>query len=1434
MDKQKIKLSSKKTKAISDLKLKAYPKKERTHIVEKEITPIVKKEKKQIVKQKREKLVNPVINEVNEVINPLEFNGKIYKTEIAKNAAITRQRNTRIKYQEERMKKLDNLIEVKYKKDKDLSKEKQDENKLKRRELRAEYNKLVEENVKDIADKRNVIIQKAKIIRNKKAFENMNLHENVMYKEPKIKKEIRTENRIKKETDINNNYGIVNKEHKEDRYALGKNFKQIFLLNNLPDEVYTNEEDYKWKLTDVDNVFKNSISHKIEKEYLNNLDNNRRIDENNFRIFGKYKKSKNDKVIDDKRHPTKLVLCHLRITYKTKKWNDDDKKWIINFHNFNSGIGKLKAKNNIASFIDNTFIELDNHIDEARKGSNFIFVGIVEAVINIAYENRIEAGSFIETPEDIANKMAVVNFKNMDDDKCLEYCIIGSRYYIKMNKKNTINTYKKYMGELKVPQNQTYPIDVFSDVPKYEELNNIKINIWRLEDGRILEEYMSENKVLEVINLLLIMGQENKNHFVWIKDLSRLFASKTTDEKKFMCQQCITFKTKTQEKLDEHLKHCIKNEKCNVVLPKPEHNILKFTNKNREFQHPFHVFADFESTLENVYDDTEGDTKKYQKHVQNSFGLKYNCIHKEHDEEVKICNDKNPLEVNRKFIEELEKLALKSYKLTQLNKKEIKYKLNEKDIHKDTKLCKNCNNKFTDKNYKVAHHDHINGNFISTLCNNCNLDFQYKKFLPVYIHNLKGYDAHLFITSLNEFGYIPDDDKSSNITCIPNNEEKYISFSKNIKVDEYVNKDGKTVNVMFEIRFIDSVGFMATSLSKLVENLKDGGKTISQWREIFKNVSNEFKNDEQFLLMIQKGIYPYDYINTYEKLMESKLPKQKKFNNKLTFSKCSNSDYKQAQLVWKTFNCYTMLDYHNIYLKSDVLLLADVWENFRDVCYKNYGLDCDYYYTAPSLAWDAMLKYTNVDLELITDYEIYNFIERGIRGGMSQISMRYAKANNDKLNDYDKTKELSHITYLDANNLYGWAMCEYLPQKNFKWNLENWNKEKILKLDSRGAKGFLFSVDLRIPTKLHDYFNGYVPCPEKQSVLKGNLNNWQQEGYKQSKIEKLITSFDDKIDYVVNYRILKLYLELGVELIKVNDCLEYTQAPFMEPYIMLNTKLRTGAKNEFEKDFFKLMNNSVFGKTMENVRNRINFRLISTEKEAGNVKNLKKFTIFNESLVGVHIQKLEIKLNKPMYLGQCILDDSKFLMYNFHYNFMLKKFERKNIDLLFTDTDSLCYVSRNQNINDIILENKNEFDLSNYPKDHYLYDGTNKKVIGKFKPETLTEIIEFVGLRSKLYSYICVGDEHEHLKAKGVKKCASDKQLSHNDYKNTLFNRENKNITQNCIRSYKHQLYSIQQTKIGISYCDDKVFVCDDNINTLSFGNYKIPIIQNFNELPFL
>jgi hypothetical protein len=252
------------------------------------------------------------------------------------------------------------------------------------------------------------------------------------------------------------------------------------------------------------------------------------------------------------------------------------------------------------------------------------------------------------------------------------------------------------------------------------------------------------------------------------------------------------------------------------------------------------------------------------------------------------------------------------------------------------------------------------------------------------------------------------------------------------------------------------------------------------------------------------------------------------------------------------------------------------------------------------------------------------------------------------------------------------------------------------------------------------------------------------------------------------------------------------------------------------------MNNSVFGKTMENVRKRVDIELVDTEERALKIKNITRWTPFSENLVAVHKQRMNIKLNKPMYLGQTILDQSKLLMYDFHYNFMLKKIERNNIDLLFTDTDSLCYNIRNQDIFQIMKDNKELFDLSNYSKDHDMYDGTNNKVIGKFKNESIKPIKEFVGLRAKLYTYTIDEENESHNKAKGVKKSVANNKLSMINYKDTLFTRESLSVQQNGIRSKQHQLYSETQTKIALSCKDDKVFICDDNINTYSFGHYKI------------
>ena len=331
------------------------------------------------------------------------------------------------------------------------------------------------------------------------------------------------------------------------------------------------------------------------------------------------------------------------------------------------------------------------------------------------------------------------------------------------------------------------------------------------------------------------------------------------------------------------------------------------------------------------------------------------------------------------------------------------------------------------KKYRLIHIP--TGEFINTLCNTCNLKYQYKKFLPVYIHNLKGYDGHFIVNALNTYGY-----KEYNvISCIPSTEEKYISFSKKIKVDTYVYK-GKKIDVYFEIRFVDTLAFLPASISTLTDNLKKDCTTTKQLRKVFKNVSKQFTSDEKFKLMISKGAYPYEYVDNYNKLYDAQLPPQKAFYSSLNNSSCSDDDYKRALNVWTIFECKTLLDYHNLYLATDVLLLADIWSNFRKVCLKIYNLDVSYYYTSPGLSWDAFLKLTDeyymktygihFEIELLTDMDMFLFVESSIRGGLSQISKRYAKANNKYMSTYDKSLMDSYILYLDANNLYGYAMCE--------------------------------------------------------------------------------------------------------------------------------------------------------------------------------------------------------------------------------------------------------------------------------------------------------------------------------------------------------------------------------------------------------------------------
>ena len=929
-------------------------------------------------------------------------------------------------------------------------------------------------------------------------------------------------------------------------------------------------------------------------------------------------------------------------------------------------------------------------------------------------------------------------------------------------------------------------------IDRFEKQNaSICINVFGYEKSIYplrISKYEHEN----VINLLLISDGE-RQHYCLINNMSRLLSAQTSKKKveHLFCLRCLNYFT-SQESLSKHKEYCNTNEAVKIELPE-KGTTLKFKNFYRSMRVPFVVYADFESFTEKINTSQPNPetsyTNQYQKHTPSGFCYYIRCFDDEifSQESVIYTKQREDEDVAQLFVDKLEQNIKDIYNKFKFHKKMIFTKKDSK-LFDNTKHCHICKMEFVDHNEdykKVRDHCHLSGKFRGAAHNKCKLQYKIPKFFPVIFHNLSGYDSHLFIKNLGV--------TEGPISCIPNNEEKYISFTKQIVVDSFTNKEGNEVDVKRELRFIDSFKFMASSLDSLVNNL---GKNN------FNNLK-QFYEGEQLDLLLRKGVYPYDHMDSPEKLDETQLPPKEAFYSKLSGEDISEKDYIHAQNVWEKFNMKTMREYHDLYLKTDVLLLADVFENFRDVCLKNYKLDPAWYYTSPCLAWDAMLKITNVKLELLSDYDMLLMIEKGTRGGISTISTRYGKANNPYMGKkYNPDLPTKYITYLDANNLYGWAMSKPLPTYGFEWmsdeEISNWKNVPCI-----------LEVDLEYPKELHDLHNDYPLAPE--SIKMGSVS-------------KLIPNLNNKAKYLLHYENLKLYESLGLKIIKIHRGIKFEESAWLEKYINLNTRLRTQAKNDFEKDFFKLMNNSVFGKTMENIRKRVDIRLENSEKAARKLASKPNYdhcTIFSENLVAIHMKKTRIKFNKPVYLGMCILDLSKTLMYDFHYHYIKNKYA-ESAKLLFTDTDSLAYEIETQDFyKDINTDVEQIFDTSNFPVDHPsgIRSGVNKKVVGMFKDEAGGKIMEeFVGLRAKLYSYKMYEDGKEVKKCKGVKRSVV---ISFDDYKTCLLTKRGQMRTMNVIRSHKHDIFTEEINKVALSADDDKRIILEDGIHTLAYGHYK-------------
>ena len=318
-------------------------------------------------------------------------------------------------------------------------------------------------------------------------------------------------------------------------------------------------------------------------------------------------------------------------------------------------------------------------------------------------------------------------------------------------------------------------------------------------------------------------------------------------------------------------------------------------------------------------------------------------------------------------------------------------------------------------------------------------------------------------------------------------------------------------------------------------------------------------------------------------------------------------------------------------------------------------------------------------------------------------------------------------------------------------------------------------------------------------------------------VNKLVPNLRNKRKYVVHYRNLQLHLSLGMKLTKVLRVLRFKQSDWFKKYIDFNTDKRKNAANIFEASYFKMMANSVFGKTMENLRKRINVELINNAKDYVRCVSKPNFIsqkIFSKNFDAIYKLKPVLTLNKPIYVGFRILDLSKTLMYEFHYKYIKNKFDAK---LLFTDTDSLVYEIKTRHVYEDFYEDKNLFDFSNYPVKSKFFDPANKKVIGKMKDEFKGKIIsEFVGLKSKMYSLISVNDE-EVTKAKGI-----NKKIKHRVFVDVLLGKKVIRHNMKRIQSKLHRTGTYDVYKISSSCFDDKRHVLDDGVNTLAYFHKDI------------
>jgi len=1109
----------------------------------------------------------------------------------------------------------------------------------------------------------------------------------------------------------------------------------------------------------------------------------------------------------------KVIKFEIKLVTKLQKREKED-EYIYSQPCFRSTAVTILSPQSTEELLREALAQiLDAYDVYMKQGSGWLLHHISFSQINVyRYETRGGGGGVMGLRKNLLPEVLVRNYKSVlclhpsADKKCFLHCVLAALYPLpkeKNKKKTDPREYLQHEHRLNT-QSLTYPVTI-QQIPKFERDNGLCINVQGYSDKKrkLFYHYFSKNmKNSRRINLLLY-----KKHFNVITSFGCLLNYEKTN-KRTLCQSCARYVLKTKGLICLACKKrgLSEGEREETSMPNLEFSEpgskQKFTNFKKMKDHPFVYYCDLETMLVDVAEEEGKKLKKKKIHQPISIGYLRVCSSRKKFSQKKpvIHTGKNCVEKFYKSLKEeiifMDRILEKNYPLDISEEENRQYEA--------AKTCYICE-KHLEEEEKMRDHDHLmkRNNYLGAICNGCNLnrtDIK-KSQTPLIFHNGGKFDIHFLIQKL----HILDQ-----------------------PVTRLIGKTGENIMsmdlFMGRLVVIDSLNHLSSSLASLVEIMCKSGKPLQY-------TARSLRGDEKGLqLLSRKGVFPYEYVTSHQKLIETEeLPPEKEFYDNLNERSITSEDYTHAQKVWDHFHCQNLQEYMEVYLRSDITLLADVFENYRKFFREKFQLDAARYLSLPGLSYDCMMKHTKCKLDYIYDQETYDFLRKGLRGGVSMIPHRYVEANNPQLKNYDSSKDTTFLVYLDANALYSSIMTLSLPYKNLRWvEMERKEAKKIITdYTNRDKVGYFFECDLDYPPNIHDLTKDLPLAPERCLVTEDMLSPFTKKlqekfGVKADKVSKLLSTQYKKKKYVCHVENLQFYLRKGMKLLKVHRVLQFRQKSLFKDYITLCIEERNkpGVSAD-EKSMWKLCCNSIFGKTIQNMEKRNNIVLLSDHKKVLNAiasPRFKHADLITPEIAQISSFKRKQLVTTPYYIGVTILELSKLHMMRIHYDHFVKKFGRSNIQLCMTDTDSLLYEIKTENL-DQDLREIGIVEFTNYPEEHPSHEeGAGGKLFYLKDESAGRPIKSFVGLRAKSYSIAHDDSEKNKTVGKGIPK-AKLRGITHEDMKRVLVESSTTEITSNQLRSFKHEMFSIQQKKVALSPLDNKRYLCDDGIHTLPYGH---------------